>query len=140
MTTLQSEMERKTHINAKEPLTDKLDEVYNKIIDSLHKFNESYDQRSQFATDKEYNEAITVIANHIYLIYERLYLNIVREINYNDIKYFATNNKKFVKHILRKNFPQFSIEALDKWTQVHIDLLECAMYRSNNRYNKHLFH
>jgi len=140
MTTLQSEMERKTHINATVPLNDKLDPVYDMIIKSLHDFNDDFDQRSKFPTEKAYNEAVFVIANHIYLIYERLHLNIVREINYTDIKHFAINNNKFVKHILRKNFPHFSIESLDKWTQVHIDLLECAMYRSNNRYNKHIFH
>lgn len=139
-TTFQSQMEKRTHIKATEPLKERLDKVYERVLKSLRDFNEAFDQRSQFNTDEEYNEAMYVIANHIYLIYERLHLNTVREINYSDIRHFAINNNKFIKYIFKKDFPEFSIDTLDKWTQIHIDMLECAMYRSNNKYNKHIFH
>ena len=98
------------------------------------------EDEDEFDSDDEYEKATYLIANHIYLIYELLYLNVVREIDYTDIKHFAINNNEFVKFIFKQNFKEFSIEVLDSWTQIHIDVLECAMYRSGNRYNKHIYH
>ena len=129
-------MEETHHIKATVPLdnTDKV--VYEKISDILH----SFEQRPRFSSDEDYEEGLTFIANNLYLIYERLYLSVVRKIDYTDIRNFAISNKGFVKHIFKTNFPEFSIEALDAWTQLHVDILECAMYRSSNKSNKHIYH
>jgi hypothetical protein len=134
--TIQTEMEVSSYINATEPLEDRLEDVYNNILQIIDGFQQS----SRFGSPEEYIKAKHLIANNIYLLYERLYLNIVREIDYTDIKHFAINNNEFVKYIFRNHFPEFSLELLDRWTQVQIDILECAMYRSNNRLNKHIFH
>lgn len=134
--TIQTEMEVSSYINATEPLEDRLEDVYNNILQII----DGFQQGNRFTSLEEYDKAKHLIANYIYLIYERLYLNFVRKINYTDVKHFAINNNEFVKYILRNHFPEVSLELLDRWTQVKIDLLECAMYRSNNRLNKHIFH
>jgi hypothetical protein len=123
-------------VKATERLKDVSQPAYNKILDFLKTLN----QDKYYKTDQEYKTAIFVIGNQIYLIYELLHLNIVREIDYTDIKNFAVKNNDFVKYTFKKLFSEFSIEALDSWTQVNIDLLECAMYTNSNKSNKHIYH
>jgi hypothetical protein len=125
-----------TIIKATVPLENAEPAVYNEIMQILRDFN----QGPRFSGKTDYEEGLTFIANNLYLLYERLYLNIVREIDYTDIKNFAVNNDEFVKDIFKTHFPKFSIQALDTWTQVHLDILECAMYRNSNKHNKHVYH
>lgn len=135
-------MHSKTQIEAAAELPHIDWEVSQKILSCLKE--DFRHQRRHFPPGregyKEYKKALAVIANHIYLIYEYLYLKVAREIDYTDIKNFAIKNNDVVKYVLKRKFPEFSMEALDSWTQIHIDLLECAMFRSSNKYNKHIYH
>jgi hypothetical protein len=124
------------YIDAKKPLNDVYQPAYDKIFDILKGMN----RRFEFDSDEEYINALYVIGNHLYLIYERLYLNIVREIEYIDIKHFAINNNGFIKGIFKFNFPEFSIDSLNEWTRTKVDILKCSMYSMNNEYNKNIFH
>jgi hypothetical protein len=115
-------------------------EVYRKILGVLEDV-EPFEEGGDFSSEQEYQESLTIIADRIYLIYECVHLKIVREIDYVDIKHFAISNNDLVKYVLKEVFQEeFLIEALDAWTQVHIDMLECAMYRPSNKNNKHVYH
>ncbi|HSZ87400.1 MAG TPA: hypothetical protein VK787_15310 [Puia sp.] len=93
-------------------------------------------------TDKEsaqYKAAKNIIANNIYLLYERIKLNKVREIDYTTVRNFGVRYKDFVRDILG-NTKGFPLESLDSFLQVNVDLLESAMYRKSDMFNKNIFH
>lgn len=87
-----------------------------------------------------HKKARFIIANHIYLIHEYLNLGKVREIDYSRIQAFAKNNKKLTRYLYKKHFKNYSLDVLDSWLDPAVDILECAMYRPSNRYNKHNYH
>jgi hypothetical protein len=125
-------------IDASKPLQKVVNDDYQKILDLVGTFEKG----EGWESEEEYERKKIIVTNHIYLIYEKLHLNIIREIDYTDIKSFAVDNNEFVKYILKTAFRDkgFSTEALDSWTQINIDILECGMYRNSTRFNKHIYH
>lgn len=91
-------------------------------------------------TAAEHKKAQYIIANHLYLIHEYLNLGKVRDIDYSRIQAFATTNKKLTRYLFKKHFKNYSLNVLDSWIEPSVDIIECAMYRPSNRYNKHNYH
>jgi hypothetical protein len=111
-------MNSNQYIKANEPLKEILEDIYSRIIQILDDLN----QKADFSSEKEYEEAKTIVANNIYLIYERIYLKIVRGIDYSNIQIFAKRNNEFIKYIFKKNFPEASIEAFNTWIQTSMNI------------------
>ena len=88
----------------------------------------------------DHKKAKYIIANNLFLIHEYLNLGKVRDIDYSRIQAFATTNKKLTRFLFKKHFKNYSLDVLDSWLVPSVDILECAMYRPSNRYNKHNFH
>lgn len=91
-------------------------------------------------SDSDYKEAKLVVANYVYLVYERLELNVVRDIDYEQVKTWASENKKITTLLLRKEWPAFSLVAFDKWISHDIDILKYSMYSRSNYFNKNIYH
>lgn len=130
-------MKKPESIDGLSPLSRVNQKVFNKI---KHRLEKDEEQRQYFSSDEEYQKAVIWISNNIYLMYELLYLKVIREIDYYDIKNFAVKNNDLVKYVLKQELPEFSIEGLDNWTHVRMDLLPCSMYSRNNSHNKHIYH
>jgi len=90
--------------------------------------------------DNEYRRTRFVISNYIYLIYERLLRDKVREIDYDQVRSWANKNKKLATRLLTSSWDKFPMEAFEKWVSPQSDLLNCGMYRSSNRFTKNTYH
>jgi hypothetical protein len=91
------------------------------------------------ATDPEYARARYVIANYVYLIDERLRKNIVREIDYDQLRSWAHENREVALSLLSKieKFPQ---AAFIRWIMPQTGLLRGSMYSRSNQFNKNIYH
>ena len=118
----------------------KLDGIPEEHYKAVFQILDGLGKREQFSSTAKYVQTQYVLANYIYLIYERLNLNMVRDIDYNQLQTFAIKNKDFVRMVFNKQFGESSAEALENWLQPEMDILECAMYRTSNRYTKNIFH
>lgn len=89
--------------------------------------------------DQDYYRSRYVVANFVYLIYERLQKNIVREINYEEIRSWAKKNHRLAQYFLygMKEFPK---EVFEYWLNPPMALYTCSMYTRTNRFNKHIYH
>ena len=88
--------------------------------------------------DPDYNEKRYCIANKVYLVYERLYHKIARQIDYGEIKRWVTKNIKLVTLFLSdkalfKNKEDFPLEALWQWlnsiNRADIGMSQTCMYK-----------
>ncbi len=102
------------------------------LLDDLSKQNA--------AEDSAYKRARFVVSNYVYLIYERLQRNMVREIDYDRVKSWASINKKLAGYLLKQQWDDFPMEVFEKWIAPDIDLLSCGIYSRSNRFTKNIYH
>lgn len=109
-------------------------DFYPKVRENMEQFLDN----SLSADEK--TKATFIVSNHLYLIQEYLNLGRIREIDYTRIHSFAMKNKDLVRYLFKRLFIGYSIDVVNSWLEPSVDILECAMYRPSNRYNKHNFH
>lgn len=94
----------------------------------------------EFASEDDFEKAKYIIANYTYLVHERLGQKLVRDINYNQVKRWATENQSLVRHLFSLHFKDFNIIAFNKWVQPKTEMIEMGFYTPSNRANKNIFH
>lgn len=87
-----------------------------------------------------YDQARYIIANYVQLVYERLELKFTRDINYTEVKDWASENDEVVRYLLSCQFPKFEIGAFDKWIQPDTEIIKMGMYSPSTRQNKNIYH
>lgn len=96
--------------------------------------------KKSIENDVEYRRTRYVISNYIYLIYERLHKNKVREIDYDEVRSWASKNKILASKLIKESWSGFPMEAFEKWVSPQSDLIACGMYRSSNQFTKNTYH
>ena len=120
-------------------VTGEMSGVQNGYYHSMFEFLDQVSRRDSDSSP-EYREIKFIISNYIYLVYERLQLNLIREIDYEQVRSWAHTNKKLAKYLLKRYSVTFPMEAFEKWITPDVDMLNCAMYRPSNRFTKHRYH
>ncbi len=105
-----------------------------KAIDKLEK-------QGQFRGNKQkYLEAKYIIANLVFFVHERLEKKITRHVNYTRIREWSAKNSDLARYLLSEQFPDFEIDAFDKWAQPETELMKMGMYSPSTPKTKHIFH
>ena len=88
----------------------------------------------------KFETAVNIYTNNLFLIYERLYKHMARDVDYKELQNFAIESREMLRFLFSKVYDHSSLKVFEDWTKPSIDILECAMYRPANRYNKHIYH
>lgn len=89
--------------------------------------------------DLDYSRGRYIISNYLYLIIERLQHNVTREIDYDQVKSWASKNRKLASYLLSKE-EGFPMAAFDKWITPEVDLINTGMYSPSNMFTKNIYH
>lgn len=101
--------------------------MFKKIDDRITKENPSFNTEAE-----TYRQKRNIIANYLYLIYERLQIYKVRDIDYEQIKSWAKKHKDLAT-LLLSTIDGFPMEAFYRWIIPRVPLYKYSMYRRRNR-------
>jgi hypothetical protein len=108
---------------------------------SMFRHIDSLGKEGEFKGDNDlYMQAKFIMANYTYLIYERLELKLVRDINYTQVRAWAAKNRILVRRLLTAQYPAFEIAAFDNWVQPDTQIQKIGMYSASTRLTKNNFH
>ncbi len=88
----------------------------------------------------EASDAVLVILNQMWFMHEYLNLGKARNIDYEQIKSFAQNNKDVVSYLWKKMFEPYSLEVLDSWVKPPWPIQEVSMYDGHGSRRHYRFH
>lgn len=80
------------------------------------------------------NTATNILTNSLFLLYERLYLKMARDVNYKKLQKFAIQYRDMFRLMFTKIYADESPKALESWICPQTSMAETTMYSSSYSY------